>query len=111
MAHRKWKEIKQQPGTAGPGNMLGCCLLSFNFLWAIHPIRPVLAEIGTAAVMPKTGFPITATTTERDVVGVTCDSHEHRMGPIGRKGFVSYGYLNWHQEIQNRVLNTYKMQS
>ena len=22
MAHRKWKEIKQQPGTADPGNML-----------------------------------------------------------------------------------------
>ena len=41
MAHRKWKEIKQQPGTAGQGNMLGCCLLSFHFLWAIHPIRPV----------------------------------------------------------------------
>ena len=27
MAHRKWKENKQQPGRAGPGNMLGCCLL------------------------------------------------------------------------------------
>ena len=44
MAPRKWKEIKQQPDTAGPGNILGCCLLSFHFLWplwAIHPIRPV----------------------------------------------------------------------
>ena len=39
MAHGKWKEIKQQPGTARPGNMLGCCLLSFHFLWAIHPIE------------------------------------------------------------------------
>ena len=35
MAHRKWKEIKQQPGTAGPDNMLGCCLISFHFLLAI----------------------------------------------------------------------------
>ena len=35
MAHRKWKEIKQQPGTAGPGSMLGCCLVPFHFLWAI----------------------------------------------------------------------------
>ena len=35
MAHRKWKETKLQPGTAGPGNMLGCCLVSFHFLWAI----------------------------------------------------------------------------
>ena len=35
MAHRKWKEAKLQPGTAGPGNMLGCSLVSFHFLWAI----------------------------------------------------------------------------
>ena len=38
IAHRKWKETKQQPGTAGPGgpgNMLGCCFVSFHFLWAI----------------------------------------------------------------------------
>ena len=41
IAHRKWKEIKQQPGTARPGNLLGCCLLSFHFLWSIHPIHPV----------------------------------------------------------------------
>ena len=26
---------KQQLGTAGAGNMLGCCLVSFHFLWAI----------------------------------------------------------------------------
>ena len=32
MAYRKWKETKVQPGTAGPGNMLGCCLISFHFL-------------------------------------------------------------------------------
>ena len=32
IAHRKWKETKQQPGTAGPGNMLGWCLLSLHFL-------------------------------------------------------------------------------
>ena len=35
MAHRIRKETKQQPGTAGTGNMLGCCLVSFHFLWAI----------------------------------------------------------------------------
>ena len=28
-----WKETKQQPDTAEPGNMLGCCLNSFHFLW------------------------------------------------------------------------------
>ena len=32
MAHMKWKETKQQPGTARPGNMLGCCLVSSHFL-------------------------------------------------------------------------------
>ena len=41
MTHRKWIETKQQPGTAGPGNTLGCCLNSLHFLWAFHPIRPV----------------------------------------------------------------------
>ena len=41
MTQRKWKEAKQLPGTAGPCNMLGCCFISFHFLWAIHPIRPV----------------------------------------------------------------------
>ena len=41
MAHRKWKEAKQLQGTAGPGNMLGCCLIYSHFLWAILPIRPV----------------------------------------------------------------------
>ena len=35
MAHRIWKETKLQPGTAGTDNMLGCCLNSFHFLWAI----------------------------------------------------------------------------
>ena len=45
MAHRKWKEIKQQPGTAGPGNMLGCCFVSFHFWCDIHPIRPVQVSV------------------------------------------------------------------
>ena len=34
MAHRTWKKAKQEPGTAEPGNMLGCCLNSSHFLWA-----------------------------------------------------------------------------
>ena len=36
------KETKQQPGTAGPGNMIGCCLVYFHFLWAILWPHPVL---------------------------------------------------------------------
>ena len=35
MANRIWKETKQEPGTAGPGNKLGYCLISFHFLWVI----------------------------------------------------------------------------
>ena len=37
MSHRQWKETKQQPGTAGQGNILGCCLVSSCFLCDIHP--------------------------------------------------------------------------
>ena len=46
MAHRMWKETKQQPGTAGTGNMLGCCLVSFHFLWAILSMSTVDIHIG-----------------------------------------------------------------
>ena len=42
MAHRIWKENKQLPCTAGPGNMLGCCLISFHFLWVILSTSTVL---------------------------------------------------------------------
>ena len=41
MSHRKWRETKQQPGTAGPGNMLGCCLVSLHFLCYILCSRSV----------------------------------------------------------------------
>ena len=32
MKHRKWRETKQQPSTAGPGNMICWCLVSLHFL-------------------------------------------------------------------------------
>ena len=41
MAHRKWKEPKQLPGTSGPGNMLGCCLIYIHFLWGKLSTRTV----------------------------------------------------------------------
>ena len=44
MAHMIWKETKQQPDTAGPGNMLGCCLVSFHFLWAILSTSTVVND-------------------------------------------------------------------
>ena len=50
MAHRKWKETKQEPGTAGPGNMLRCCLISFHFLWAILSTSTVHASGDTILI-------------------------------------------------------------
>ena len=41
LPHRKWRDIQQQPGTAGPGNMLGCCLTFFHFLWGRLSTRTV----------------------------------------------------------------------
>ena len=45
MAHRIWKETKQHPATAGPGNMLGSCLVSFHFLWAILSTSTVYGKV------------------------------------------------------------------
>ena len=42
MAHRKWKKNKQQPSMLPGSAVPGSCLASFHFLWAIHPICPVL---------------------------------------------------------------------
>ena len=36
------EKTMQTAGTAGPGNMLACCLVYFHFLWAIlwpHPVQ------------------------------------------------------------------------
>ena len=47
MSQRKQKETTQQPDTAGPGNILGCCLVSLCFPCDIHPVHPVQpADIG-----------------------------------------------------------------
>ena len=42
LPNRKWKETKQEPGTAGTDNMLGCCLISFHFLRGKLSTRTVL---------------------------------------------------------------------
>ena len=42
IAHRIWKETKQEPATAEPGNMLGGCLVSIHFLWAIPSTSTVV---------------------------------------------------------------------
>ena len=41
---KEMKDTKQQPGTAGPGNMLGCCLISFHFLWTILSTSTVFVQ-------------------------------------------------------------------
>ena len=35
MAHRKWKETKQQPSMLPVLAVPGCCLISFHIMWAI----------------------------------------------------------------------------
>ena len=40
-ARRQFGPTKQPPGTAGPGNMLGCCLVSFHFVWGKLSMRTV----------------------------------------------------------------------
>ena len=40
MSHRERKlSSSRQPGTAGPGNILGCCLVSLCLLCDIHSIH------------------------------------------------------------------------
>ena len=51
MSHRKWKETKQQPGTAGPGSILGYCFVSLRFLCDIHSIHSVFNSIFASAVL------------------------------------------------------------
>ena len=51
MAHRIWKETKQQPGTAGPGIMLDCCLVSLCFLWAI--LSTITVKFGSSYFFRK----------------------------------------------------------
>ena len=53
MAHRKWKEIKQQPSMLPGPAVSGCCLVSFHFMWAIHPIRPVHTYSLGRQLVPK----------------------------------------------------------
>ena len=45
LVFRIWKETKQEPVTVGPGNMLGCCLVSFPILWAILSTSTVHARL------------------------------------------------------------------
>ena len=44
MAHRKWKEIKQQPSMLPGPAVPGCCSVSFHILWAILSTSTVQAQ-------------------------------------------------------------------
>ena len=46
MAHRKWKETKQQPSLLPRPAVPGCSLVSFHFLWAILCLCRLLSDIG-----------------------------------------------------------------
>ena len=58
LPHRKWKVTKPQPGTAGPGNMLGCCLISFHFLWGKLSTCTVLVFVDTSPTKVEQHVPI-----------------------------------------------------
>ena len=45
MAHRKWKEIKQQPSILPGPAVPGCCLVYFHFLWAILSSSTVVGRL------------------------------------------------------------------
>ena len=51
LAHRKWKETKQQPSMVSGPAVPGCCLVSFHFLWAIlcpqAVLRPFSASLAS----------------------------------------------------------------
>ena len=57
IAQRKWKDTKLQPGTAGPGNMLGCCLVYFHFLWAILSTSTVHGDSSALTLLRQSQFP------------------------------------------------------
>ena len=82
MAHRKWKEAKQLPGTAGPGNMLGCCLIYFHFLWAIHPIRPVLLSSAHLHCILESG--VEPSVALRQLVHVQEDALKNKMSVMDK---------------------------
>ena len=83
LPHRKWKEIKQQPGTAGPGNMLGCCLISFHFLWG----KPSTLTVETANMIHR--FDSTTLVNHSNMVEwhpfTIFASHYHREGSSSPK--------------------------
>ena len=71
ISHRKWKETKQLPGTARPGNMLGCCLISFHFMWVIHSSSSNLLNILTPLPPLLCGRHIWNPPTERSRATIT----------------------------------------
>ena len=50
------KETKQQQGTAGPGNILGCCSVSLRFLCDIHSIHPVVPQGNNFCILSCGGW-------------------------------------------------------
>ena len=61
--HRKQKETEQQPGTAGPGNIPGCCLVSLHFLCDIHDgFLPKLVSHPLSSAVESLFPPVAATT-------------------------------------------------
>ena len=107
MAHRKWKDTKLQPGTAGPGNMIGCCLFSFHILWAILCPQAVLSscvfslpvahgdsDVPHSGTSPSTKQITTAATDEGRAFVLARNSRYHGAFVIG--GIL---FSEWHSGI------------
>ena len=69
MAHRNWKETKQQPSMLPVPAVLGCCLVSFHFLWAILSTSTVRIFITFQNYLPQPSNRLTFTL-EGHIVGL-----------------------------------------
>ena len=81
MAHRKWKETKQQPSMLPGPAVPGCSLVSFHFLWAIlcpqdlRPLfgRPFFTLKGASIWHPQRGGSQKSRRKEQGCVYSVCD--------------------------------------
>ena len=95
MAHRKWRETKQQPSRARSGHQIRCCLVSLHFLCDI------LAPITVHYWFPITFPPL------HDVWSVTYVTVEHllcQQWQSERCGAAGARCGAWSVEVMNRLI-------
>ena len=75
------KETKQQPGTAGPANILGCCLVSLRFLCDIHSVFVSATPISALERRRQPSFAETAIGCSGVKVRAAAEGGEAAAGP------------------------------